>query len=154
MAFSLTAAQTRLMMPTSPGVEIVGARLNVHAPGHPSYQVLFVNPFQTSRVCASSLRRVSALRGTLNSRIPIPSLRPHLRSAPGCGLQSTPLRLRIPRRSSETSATTGLEALQARTTGRWTVTRSFPWGGAGTHVPVRRVSVAGGRMFEFLVQPR
>jgi hypothetical protein len=40
MAFSVTAAHARLMMPTDPGVETVGACQNVLHPVAPHYQVL------------------------------------------------------------------------------------------------------------------
>lgn len=49
------------------------------APGCPTLPGAFMTSFQTSRACASSLRRVNALRGTINSRIPISSLRTHVR---------------------------------------------------------------------------
>lgn len=149
MAFSLTAACKRLMMPTSPGVEIVGARKNVLHPVAPRYQVLSVTPFQTSRACASSLRRVNALRGTLNSRIPLSSLRPHVRSASACLARSAVAKSGPSRRSKEEAATAVAVRRRARTTGGWTVSRIFHWA-AGMHMPVRRVLTAGGRMFEFL----
>lgn len=141
---------TRLMMPTSPGVGVVGTRLNLHAPGRLICQVLFVNPLPTSRVCASSLRRVSALRGTLNSRTPVSSLRPQVRSMAHRGLRSLPAKSSVPWRADDTSTIARVERLRARTACRWAVTRIFRWE-AGIHIPVRRVFVAGGRMFGFIV---
>lgn len=109
-----------------------------------------VNPFQSSRVRASSLRRVSALRGTLTSRSPISSLRPHTRLA-SCRSSRTDAGA-APRRSNDRQWTS-LAHKQRGTTSRWKVSRIFSWG-AGMHAPVRRVVAAGGRMFEFLFPPR
>jgi hypothetical protein len=124
------------------------------APGCPSLPGAHVTPIQTSRACASSLRRVNALRGTLNSRIPVSSLRPHVRSAHAglLGIDSAKLLVvakPMSRRSKEEVATTAGQR-RARTNGNWAISRIFPWA-AGMHLPVRRILSAGGRMFEFLI---
>lgn len=124
------------------------------APGCPTLPGAHVTLVQTSRACASSLRRVNALRGTLNSPIPVSSLRPHGRAA-HAGLRrieraKPPVVARpMSRRSREEVAATAMQR-RARTNGNWAISRIFPWA-AGMHLPVRRILSAGGRMFEFLI---
>lgn len=111
--------------------------------------MLFVTPFQTSRACASSLRRVNALRGTLKSRIPLASLRSHARSAPACLSRSVLAKSSVSRGSKEEAATAVAVRKCARAASGWTVLHIFHWA-SGMHMPVRRALTTGGRMFAFL----